>query len=141
MVFPYEQAQGNIAVLEETIAALEAGEGDRAYDDILYQVDYNWYAYSFSQECFEAQLVRVRDNAEGTWGEGLIKCPCENLYDVIAFLGEHYGEEGVDYSEAIARLTEARTNQQMNLDEITAEMTRCLADLAELMTEAATANA
>ncbi len=141
VAFPYEQAQGNIAALDEAIAALEAGEGDRAYDDIIYQVDYNWYAYSFSQECFEAQLVRVRDNAEGTWGEGLIKRPCENLYDVIAFLGEHYGEEGVDYSEAIARLSEARTNQQMNLDDIVAETTRCLAALAESMGEVATVNA
>ena len=104
-------------------------------------MDNNWYDYSFSQECYEPQLVRVRDNAEGTWGEGLIKRPCENLYDVIAFLGEHYGEEGVDYSEVIARLTEARTNQQMNLDDIVAETTLCLAALAESMGEVVAANA
>ncbi len=141
VVFPFEQALGNIAALEEAITALEAGEGDRVYDDLLSQVDYNWYAYNFSQECFEAQLVRVRDNAEGTWGEGLIKRPCEDLYDVIAFLCEHYGEEGVDYSEVIALLTEARRNQQMNLDDIVAETTLCLAALAESMGEVVAVNA
>lgn len=136
VVFPCEQAQANIAALEEALSALEAGEGDRVYDEVLYQVDYNWYAYNFSKECFEAQLVRVRDNAEGTWGEGLIKRPCEDLYDAIAALKQAYGQAGADCTDVVARLTEARRNQQMNLDDLLAETTRCLAGLADRMREA-----
>lgn len=137
VVFPCEQAQGNLAALDEAIAGLEANEADRVYDDVLYQVDYNWYAYEFSRECFEAQLVRVRDNAEGTWGEGLIRRPCENLFDVVAFLGENYGQQGVDYTDALARLAEARANQQAYLDELAAETAERLTALAEQMGAAA----
>ena len=91
-------------------------DGDYAYDECLSGVDYNWYAYEFEKEAFDFQSKRIRDNAVGTWGEGLILNPGENLYDVIAFLKENYGNENTDYTEVISVLEKALDNQKNYLN-------------------------
>lgn len=116
IVFPTEQSQNNIAALKKAIIALNSGDGDYAYDECLSNVDYNWYAYEFEKEAFYFQSKRIRDNAVGTWGEGLILNPGENLYDVIAFLKENYGNENTDYTEVISVLEKALENQKNYLN-------------------------
>lgn len=115
IIFPTEQSQNNIAALEDAISALKDGNSDYAYDECLSGVDYNWYAYEFEKESFDFQTKRMRDNAVGTWGEGLILNPGENLYDVIAFLKENYGNENTDYTEVISTLEKALENQKTTL--------------------------
>ena len=115
---------------------MKNGDGDLAYDEYLYAVDYNWYAYDFDEEAYTFQLSRMQDNAVGTWGEGMLKTPGENLYDVVTFLGDHYGEENVDYSSVITTLEEALARQQAYLDDLTNEETQTLLRLTEKMNQA-----
>lgn len=133
IIFPAEQCQNNIEALTAAIEALKDGNGDLAYDEYLYNVDYNWYAYEFSKEAYSFQLSRITDNSVGTWGNSLIINPPENLYDVISFLGENYGKENVDYTEVISVLEEALERQYTYLDSVLAEETNNLNDLAEKM--------
>lgn len=133
IIFPAEQCQNNIEALTAAIEALKDGNGDLAYDEYLYNVDYNWYAYDFSKEAYSFQLSRITDNSVGTWGNSLIINPPENLYDVISFLGENYGKENVDYTEIISVLEEALERQYTYLDSVLAEETNNLNDLAEKM--------
>lgn len=133
LAFPTGQAQANIGELEAALEALRAGDGDAAYDEHLWCVDYNWYAYDFSRDCFDFQVARVRDNAAGTWGEGLIVRPNQDLYDVIAYLGEHYGEQGVDYAEPIAALEDALATQRGYLAELVEKLAADLDALTALM--------
>ena len=133
IIFPAEQCQNNIEALTAAIEALKDGNGDLAYDEYLYNVDYNWYAYDFSKEAYSFQLSRITDNSVGTWGNSLIINPPENLYDVISFLGENYGKENVDYTEVISVLEEALERQYTYLDSVLAEETNNLNDLAEKM--------
>ena len=121
--------------LEGAIEALENGDGDLAYDEYLSSVDYNWYAYDFEKEAYEFQLNRIRENAKGTWGEGRILRPGENLYDVIKFLGDNYGEENVDYSNVIKVLNESLERQYIFLDEITLEEKATIDRLSTKMEE------
>ena len=136
IVFPTEQCQTNIEALTGALEALKNGDGDLAYDEYLYAVDYNWYAYDFDEEAYTFQLSRMQDNAVGTWGEGMLKTPGENLYDVVTFLGDHYGEENVDYSSVITTLEEALARQQAYLDDLTNEETQTLLRLTEKMNQA-----
>ena len=133
IIFPAEQCQNNIEALTAAIEALKDGNGDLAYDEYLYNVDYNWYAYDFSKEAYSFQLSRITDNSVGTWGNSLIINPPENLYDVISFLGENYGKENVNYTEIISVLEEALERQYTYLDSVLAEETNNLNDLAEKM--------
>lgn len=133
IIFPAEQCQNNIEALTAAIEALKDGNGDLAYDEYLYNVDYNWYAYDFSKEAYSFQLSRITDNSVGTWGNSLIINPPENLYDVISFLGENYGKENVNYTEVISVLEEALERQYTYLDSVLAEETNNLNDLAEKM--------
>ena len=131
IVFPTEQCQNNIEALTAAIEALKDGNGDLAYDEYLYNVDYNWYAYDFSKEAYNFQLSRITDNSVGTWGNSLIINPPENLYDVISFLGENYGKENVDYTEVISVLQEALERQYSYLDTVLAQEKTNLDDLTE----------
>jgi hypothetical protein len=133
VVLPTEQAQNNVLALEGALEALAAGDGDYAYDECLWCVDYNWYAYDFSREAYSYQVARVRDNAAGTWGEGLIQRPNQDLYDVIAYLGEHYGEADVDYAAVTAELEEALAVQRGYVAELADELEDGLLALAVSM--------
>jgi hypothetical protein len=75
----------------------------------------------------------VRDNAAGTWGEGLIQRPNQDLYDVIAYLGEHYGEADVDYAAVTAELEEALAVQRGYVAELADELEDGLLALAVSM--------
>lgn len=77
----------------------------------------------------------MRDNAVGTWGEGLILNPGENLYDVIAFLKENYGNENTDYTEVISTLEKALENQKNYLNTAVEKENTFLKSITEKMNE------
>ena len=135
IIFPTKQSQNNIAALEDAISALKDGNGDYAYDECLSGVDYNRYAYEFEKEAFDFQTKRMRDNAVGTWGEGLILNPGENLYDVIAFLKENYGNENTDYTDVISTLEKAPENQKNYLNTAVEKEKTFLKSITEKMNE------
>ena len=135
IIFPTEQSQNNIAALEEAISALKEGNVDYAYDECLSSVDYNRYAYEFEKEAFDFQTKRMRDNAIGTQGEGLILNPGENLYDVIAFLKENYGNENTDYTKVISTLEKAQENQKNYLNTAVEKENTFLKSITEKMNE------
>ncbi len=128
-VFPYELTNWNIEALEGAIAALQAGDVTTALDECLTGVDYNWYAYSFSQETYEYMLDKMFNKAAGTWGEGMIRFDGENLWVLMHSLMEK--GEGADYSEEIAELEAALARQQENRATLDARITADVAQLTE----------
>lgn len=121
-VFPFTQTDANIEALEGAIASLEAGDAATALDEYLYAVDYNWYAYDFSQETYAYMLDKMYNKAEGTWGEGMIRRPGEDLYDVIHALMEKAEAEGADFSEELSALNAALERQNAYAAEIDAQL-------------------
>ena len=127
----------NIDALEAAIAALEAGDGETAYNDCFSGVDYNWYAYSFSAETYAYMLSKMNNNAEGTWGEGMIRYPGENLWTVIRAVAEKMETENADYSAEIAALQEALERQKGYRAEIEADLAESLSAMIELFNSVA----
>ena len=127
-VFPYEQTNANIEALEAAIAALEEGDVETALDALTGE-DYNWYAYSFSQQTYDYMLDKMFNKAEGTWGEGMIRFDGENLWSLMHGLMEK--GEGADYAAEIAELEAALTRQQGNRAALDAQMTGDVAQFAE----------
>ena len=138
IIFPHEIYQNNIAALEGAIAALEDGNAAEALDEYLYDVDYNWYAYDFDYETFSYMADKFYAKSEGTWGEGMLEHPSEDLYDLIHSLNEKYDDENADVSAELAELktvlerqqtylSEKETEEQEQLDDIEA-MIRALLD-------------
>ncbi len=128
-VFPFEQTNVNIEALGAAIDALREGDVTTALDDCLTAVDYNWYAYSFSQETYEYMLDKMFNKAVGTWGEGMIRFDGENLWALMHGLMEK--GEGADYSEEIAELEAALARQQNNLAALDDQMVSDVAGLTE----------
>lgn len=128
-VFPFELTNANIEALEAAIAALKEGDVTTALDDCLTSVDYNWYAYSFSQETYEYMLDKMFNKAEGTWGEGMIRFDGENLWALMHGLMEK--AEGSDFSAEIAELEAALARQQDNRAALDSQMTADVAQLTE----------
>ena len=133
VVFPFEVTWANIEALESAIASLEAGDAATALDEYLYCVDYNWYAYEFSQETYDYMLDKMYVKAEGTWGEGMIRFPGENLWTVIHSLMDKAEQEGPDYSDEIAALQESLERQYGYAEEAEAQLTEDAAHIAEMM--------
>ena len=127
-VFPYEQTNANIEALEAAIAALEKGDVETALDALTGE-DYNWYAYSFSQQTYDYMLDKMFNKAEGTWGEGMIRFDGENLWSLMHGLMEK--GEGADYAAEIAELEAALARQQDNRAALDAQMTGDVAQFAE----------
>ena len=127
-VFPYEQTNANIEALEAAIAALGEGDVETALDALTGE-DYNWYAYSFSQETYDYMLDKMFNKAEGTWGEGMIRFDGENLWSLMHGLMEK--GEGADYAAEIAELEAALARQQDNRAALDVQMTGDVAQFAE----------
>jgi hypothetical protein len=127
-VFPYEQTNANIEALEAAIAALEEGDVETALDALTGE-DYNWYAYSFSQQTYDYMLDKMFNKAEGTWGEGMIRFDGENLWTLMHGLMEK--GEGADYAAEIAELEAALARQQDNRAALDAQLTSDVAQFAE----------
>lgn len=136
-VFPYTVNETNIAALKGAIQALEQGDAALALDEYLYQVDYNWYAYDFSQQTYTYLLDKMYNKAEGTWGEGMIRCPGEDLWTVIHSLKEKLAGGQQDFADEISALNQSLARQQDYAAEIDAKMAADVADLTARIQKAA----
>ena len=137
LIFTFEMNEWNIDALETAIAALETGDGETAYNDCFSGVDYNWYAYSFSAETYAYMLAKMNNNTAGTWGEGMIRYPGENLWTVIRTVAEKMDAESADYSAEIAVLHEALERQKGYRAEIEADFAESLSAMTELFNSVA----
>ena len=136
-VFPYEVTSGNIAALEGAIDALEQGDAALALDEYLYNVDYNWYAYDFSQETYTYLLDKMYNKAEGTWGEGMIRRPGEDLWEEIHSLKDKIEAGQTDFAAEIEALEQALERQQGYAAELDEQMVSDVDSLTQRMTQAA----
>ena len=130
VVFPFEVAANNIDALESAIACLNDGDAATALDEYLWAVDYNWYAYDFSQETYAYMLDKMYVKSEGTWGEGMIRCPGENLWEVVQSLFDKAGQPDADLSAELAALEESLARQQENLAALNAQLSQDLDSIA-----------
>ncbi|MBS4960538.1 MAG: M28 family peptidase [Clostridiales bacterium] len=135
--FPHVVYQNNIAALNGAIAALEGGSAAEALDEYLFDVDYNWYAYDFDEETFDYMADKIRTKSVGTWGEGMLEQPNEDLFAVIKSLQGKYGQENADFQEELDALQAAKANQEAFLRERVEKENADLAAIAEQMQEAA----
>ena len=136
VVFPFEVAQANTEALHAAIDCLKNGDAATALDEYLWSVDYNWYAYDFSQETYEYMLDKMYVKSEGTWGEGMLRDPGENLWTLIQGLFEKAEQEGADFSDEIAALEAALTRQQENLARLNDQLGSDLNDIAAQLSAA-----
>ena len=129
-MFPFEVAANNIDALENAIACLNDGDAVTALDEYLWAVDYNWYAYDFSQETYAYMLDKMYVKSEDTWGEGMIRCPGENLWEVVQSLFDKAGQPDADLSAELAALEESLARQQENLAALNAQLSQDLDSIA-----------
>lgn len=131
-IFPFEMNEWNIEALALAIEALSEGDGATAYDEYLYNIDFNWYAYDFSKETYDYMLDKMLNKADDTWGEGMIRYEGENLWDVITSIENKLDSEDADYSAEIEALSEALERQLSIRDEIEADMAAQFAKTIEM---------
>lgn len=77
------------------------------------------------------QRGRIYEKAEGTWGEGMIRRPNENLYDAIRALMDKAGQTDANLTPGLKALNLALENQlacRAGLDTELAANVRSLAD-------------
>lgn len=112
--FPHDAVQTNMENLEASIKALEKGDVKTVVDDLLFNIDYNWYAYDWDKETYEHFVDQAlkADKDKLVWGEGMIVQGNENLFDVVKSLNGKYEESNADVSKEIATLKKALENQQ-----------------------------
>lgn len=122
VVFPFEMYAWNVEALEAAIACLNEGDGITPIDELLFDVDYNWYAYDFSEETYAYMLDKMYAKADGTWGEGMIRYPGVNLWGVIHSLMEKNDAGDVDFAAEIEALDAALATEQAQLAETEATM-------------------
>ncbi len=135
--FPHVVFQNNIDALEGAIAALEKGSAAEALDEYLYNVDYNWYAYDFDRETFDYSADKMRTKSVGTWGEGMLEQPNEDLFDVIKSLQSKYEDPNTDFNKELEALNEAKVHQMTLLDERAERESADIAAITKMLEEAA----
>lgn len=132
-VIRHELYQNNIEALDQTIAALEKGNVQEAYDEYLWAVDWAWYEMFFDEEVCEYMKKQLFENREGTWGDNLILYPHADTGDIVKSLGEKYDAENPDVSVEIKALKEIRDQQQQYLNQTYAYEKEGLEKAIELM--------
>ena len=131
----HELYQNNIASLNDTIAALEEGNIQEAYDEYLWAVDWAWYHMYFDEETCDYMENQLFENRADTWGDGLIEFPHSDIRGVVESLKAKYDEEGADVSAEIEELKALRDVQQQYLDETYASEKEGLQKAVDLMNE------
>lgn len=137
IIFPFEQNDWNIEALKAAIACLDEGDAVTPVNELLYNVDYNWYAYDFSKETYNYNVERMYDKAVGTWGEGMIRRPNEDLYDVIHSLLEKMDLPDADYAQELSSLNTALVHQLAYREALEAELLESTTALLSMLQAAA----
>lgn len=129
----HEQPQLNIMVLAQAIELLENKEVDPVLDDLLWQIEDEWYSYYFSREVIqhETDIVVGPDYQDNLfWGTGRV-VGYVDLYEVIQSLLKKYGTTGADCSKEITSLTAALDSQKALLEQLVAEEIASIQDLTQ----------
>ena len=90
-----------------------------------------------SAETYAYMLAKMNNNTAGTWGEGMIRYPGENLWTVIRTVAEKLETENADYSAEIEVLQETLERQKGYRAEIEADFAESLSAMIELFNSAA----
>lgn len=133
VVFPFEVTKGNIDALLQSIVCLQDGDAQTALDEYLYGVDFNWYAYDFSQTAYDYLLDKMYGKAQGTWGEGMVRFPGENLWEVIHTIMDQSETEQPDYTAQIAALQESLDRQHGYAAVLDAQLTADIAAITDMI--------
>ena len=134
-IIKHEHYQSNVEALDNTIAALEKGNLQEAYDEYLWDIDWAWYYMYFDEETCNYMEKQLFENRDGTWGADLIKYPHCDIGGVVKSLGGKYDSVGADVSSEIAKLKELRATEQERLDTTLAEEKAGLEKTIKLMEE------
>lgn len=131
----HEHYQTNIQLLDSTIAALEEGNIQEAYDEYLWAIDWAWYDMYFDEETCDYMENQLFEKRTDTWGDGLIRYPHCDIDGVVKSLREKYDAEAPDVSGEIAELKELKGIQQKYLEETYALEKEGLEKAVKLMKE------
>lgn len=130
----HEIVVNNLTHLYAALEALVAGQLALAFDDYLWAVDNNWYAYAFSKETFDYFNDYVLDQpAERLfWGAGRVVGHVD-LYEMIKSLEGKLDDETADVSTEMEVLKSAIAEQEALLADLVASETETLESLIELL--------
>ncbi|XJS10432.1 M28 family peptidase [Aerococcaceae bacterium WGS1372] len=133
--FGHEIVSSNLDNLYAGLEALESNNITSALDDYLWAVDNNWYAYSFSKETFDYFNQYVLDQADNRlfWGAGRVVGHVD-LFDTIESLQAKIEEDDADLTNEMTDLNSAIEKQTDLLQQLIADETDALAQLADLTT-------
>lgn len=131
----HEHYQTNIQLLDSTIAALEEGNIQEAYDEYLWAIDWAWYDMYFDEETCDYMENQLFEKRTDTWGDGLIRYPHCDIDGVVKSLREKYDAEAPDVSGEIAELKELKGIQHKYLEETYALEKEGLEKAVKLMKE------
>lgn len=129
----HELYQNNVEALQDTIEALEAGDLQEAYDDILPDLDWAWYHMFFDKKTNAYLEKQLFENAEGTWGQGLVRYPMCDIGDVVRSLAVKYDIENADVSLELAELGRLLDIELDKLDQTYKEEKTGLEKIVKLM--------
>jgi len=132
-IIRHDMYEDNIANLDATIAALEKGNIQEAYDEYLWAVDWSWYDMSFDKETCDYMKNQLFQKRDDTWGAGLIKYPHADTNAPVVSFGEKYDTEGADVSEEIEALKAIRDQQAGYLEEVYADELAGIQKATDLM--------
>ena len=138
-IFPHEHSQNNLDALDAVVECLQNGDAVTPLDEYLYLVDNNWYAYDWSRDTFDYFTNYVLDQPADRlmWGAGRVQGHVD-LFDVINSLQEK-GENGsTDFTQELATLTQAQSDENARLvEQVTHEVESLTSLTAQLTAMAA----
>ncbi len=135
VIYFFQLTQQNTDALSSAIRHLQCGNVS-ACNDCLARVDYNRYAFAFGEKTYDYMLSKMNNNAKGTWGEGMIRYPGENLWRVIRSLRAKESDACAAYAEEIAALQEALARQEMHQRDLMQELALALRTITIMMDQA-----
>lgn len=136
-IFGFEHPQTNIALLNEAVTKLEAGEAADVVDNVLWQIEDKWYYYAFEQQVidhFRDQVLQQPDDRL-FWGAGRIVGYLD-IYPTVASILAKSATGAKDYTEEIEALQEALQSQYPLLEQMTQENTTGLKAVQEQLSKA-----
>ena len=129
-VVGHEQYQNNITALDESILKLQEGDVNYVVDELLWQVDDEWYAYSFSKEVFDHVVSQTERHDNLFWATGKL-LEGVDLYDTTQSLMNKYDMDGEDFVEEISALQSALDSQKSFMAAIVEDEIEALNTMAE----------
>lgn len=136
-IVPHEAPQENIALMNEIVKSLKAGDVVTAADEYAWQVNnvLEWYSMYFSPEVITIQndMFWGKDNQDNLfWGTGKNFTPA-NVEAATRGLMEKYEVENPDLTKEIAIYEKAIKDQQAILKELAAKELKALEKLNEML--------